>query len=277
MRNLIAFLWKNSFFFLFLILEAMAIFLLVNNNYYQRRVVVNSTTDIAGHILEAYDDVVSYFALKDANRELAEENTMYRNMQPDAFIRTDTGRFYRDDTLYNRQYRYIAAKVISNSLNRRNNYLKLNKGRIHGLEPDMAVIAPNGVVGQVIEVSDNFSSVMSVLNSQSRISAKLKKSNQVGSLYWGGEDYRMGKLVDIPSHVQLETGDTVVTSGYSFIYPEGRLIGFVKDFSIEPGDNFFKIDVRFSVDYNNIHHVYVIKNLFRDELMELEEKEIPEQ
>jgi len=277
MRNLIVFLWKNYFFFLFLILEAMALFLLVNNNYYQRRIVVNSTTDLTGHILKTYDDVVSYFALKEANRQLARENARFHNMQPEAFIRADTGQFYRDDTLFNRQYRYVSARVISGSVNRRNNYLKLDKGRIHGIAPDMAVIAPDGVVGQVVEVSDHFSSVMSVLNSQSRISAKLRKSSQVGSLSWNGEDYRMGKLVDIPSHVQFETGDTVVTSGYSFIYPEGRLIGVVVDSSIEPGDNFFKIDVRFAVDFNNLQYVYAVKNLFRDELMELEENEIPGQ
>lgn len=277
MRILIAFLWKNYFFFLFLILEAMALFMLVNNSYYQRRVVVNATTDFTGNILETYDNAASYFTLKEANRQLAEENAMFHNMQADAFIHNDTSTFYRDDTLNYRQHRYVDAKVISNSVNRRNNYMKLNKGRIHGMEPDMAVIAPDGVVGQIIEVSDHFSSVMSILNSQSRISAKLKKTNQVGSFYWNGEDYRLGKLIDVPSHVRFETGDTVVTSGYSFIYPEGRLIGVVEDYSIEPGDNFFKIDVRFSVDYNNIHWVYAVKNIFRDELLDLEEKEIQEQ
>lgn len=276
MRNLIAFLWKNYFFFLFLILEAFAFFLIINNNYYQRRVIVNSTTDVTGNILQSYDNFTSYFNLKEVNRQLAEENAAFHNMSPEAFIRTDTNVFFRNDTLNHRHYRFISAKVISASVNRLNNYIKLNKGRTHGIEPDMAVVAPNGVIGQVVEVSDHFSSVMSVLNSQTRISAKLKKSNQVGSLYWNGEDYRMGKLIDIPSHVQFSIGDTVVTSGYSFIYPEGWLIGIVEDFSIEPGDNFFKIDVKFSVDYNNISYVYVVKNRFRNELMDLENSELKE-
>ncbi len=274
MRNLIVFLWKNHFFFLFLFLEAIALFLLFNNNYYQRRVVINTTSDITGNILMGYDNVADYFFLKEANDKLAEENARYRNLTPEAFLQVDTNSFFAEDSINETQYKYISARVISNSVNRRNNYLKLNKGRNHGLEPDMGVVAPNGVVGQVIEVSDNFSSVMSILNSQARISAKLKSSNQVGSLFWNGEDYSMGKLVDIPSHVHFSKGDTIVTSGYSFIYPEGEMIGVVDTSAIEPGDNFFKIDVKFAVDFNKIHHVYVVKNLFADELRELENQEI---
>lgn len=274
MRNLIVFLWKNHFFFLFLFMEAIALFLLFNNNYYQRRVVINTTSDITGNILMGYDNVADYFFLKEANDKLAEENARYRNLKPEAFLQVDTNSFFAEDSINERQFKYIPARVISNSVNRRNNYLKLNKGLNHGIEPDMGVVAPNGVVGQVIEVSDNFSSVMSILNSQARISAKLKSSNQVGSLFWNGEDYRMGKLVDIPSHVHFSKGDTIVTSGYSFIYPEGEMIGVVDTSAIEPGDNFFKIDVKFAVDFNKIHHVYVVKNLFADELRELENQEI---
>jgi len=154
--------------------------------------------------------------------------------------------------LYLQQYKYLSAKVISNSINRRNNYIKLNKGRLQGIREDMAVVAANGIVGQVIEVSDNFSSVMSVLNTNARVSAKLKTSNQVGSLFWEGQDYRIGKLVDIPSHVRFQVGDTVVTSGYSYTYPEGQIVGVVESFDITPGDSFFQIYVRFSVDFNNL-------------------------
>jgi rod shape-determining protein MreC len=126
----------------------------------------------------------------------------------------------------------------------------------------------------VIEVSDNFSSVMSVLNSNARVSAKLKKTNQVGSLYWNGDDYRIGKLVDIPSHVRFSIGDTVVTSGYSYTYPEGLVIGVIEDWRIEAGDNFYNADVRFTVDFNSLHYVYVIQNIFRGELIDLEQSDV---
>jgi rod shape-determining protein MreC len=270
MRNLISFLWKNYFFFLFLILEALALFILVNTNYHQKRVVLNTTSDISGNILQVYDHVITYFKLREANEILALENAYFRNQHPEILQESDSNRLIQPDTSVRQQYIYHPAKVISSSINRRNNYLKLNRGRSHGVEPDMAVVAPNGVVGQVVEVSENFSSVMSVLNSQTRISAKLKLSNQVGSLFWDGQDYKKGKLIDIPSHVNFAIGDTVITSGYSHIYPEGILIGIVEGFNIEPGDNFFEIDVRFSVDYNNIHYVYTIENIYREELIELE-------
>ncbi len=276
MRNLIAFLWKNYFFFLFVILEVFAFFLVVNNNYYQGRVFFNSTNDVAGTILEKYDNFTFYFALKNANKILAEENARFYNMHPESFIKTDTQTFFVNDSIYLQQYKYTSAKVISNSISRRNNYIKLNKGKLQGIKEDMAVVAFNGIVGQVIEVSNNFSSVMSVLNSNARVSAKLKKSNQVGSLYWEGEDYQIGKLVDIPSHVRFNVGDTVVTSGYSYTYPEGQIVGIVESFDITPGDSFFQIYVRFSVDFNKLYYVYAIQNLFKGEIIDLEQSDIKE-
>jgi len=106
------------------------------------------------------------------------------------------------------------------------------------------------------------------------MSAKLKKSNQVGSLYWKGDDYKIGKLVDIPSHVQFDKGDTIITSGFSNIFPEGQMIGVVENSTLQTGDNFYTIDVRFAVDFNNIYYVFVIENLMQQELLELNEKEI---
>ncbi|MCF8366603.1 MAG: rod shape-determining protein MreC [Bacteroidales bacterium] len=276
MRNLIAFLWKNYFFFLFVALEVVAYFLIINNNFYQRRVIINSTNDMLGNVFEGFDNFSEYLSLSKANRILSEENARFYNMRPESFIKNDTTTFFIDDTLYNRRFKYIAAKVISNSVTRRNNYLKLDKGRNHGLKPDMAVITSDGVVGQIIEVSDNFSSVMSILNNNSRISVKLKNANHVGSLFWDGTDYRMGTLVDIPSHVLISKGDTVVTSGFSHIFPEGKYIGIVEDFNIGTGDSFYSIGVKFSVDYNKIYYVYAVENLLRDELLQLDENKIAE-
>lgn len=276
MRNIIEFLWRNYFFFLFIILEIIAVFILINNNYYQGRVVINTTNDFTGSLLKTSDSFATYLSLKKANVILAEENARFYNMLPESFIKTDTLKVLIDDEEYNKQYRYFAAGVISNSINRRNNYMKLDKGERHGLQPDMAVLAPNGVVGQIIEVSKNFSSVMTIINTNLRISAKHKNSGQVGSLNWDGEDYRRGMLSDIPSHAEINIGDSIVTSGFSYIYPEGRLIGFVDDFYIKTGENFFTVDVKFAVDYNNIYHVYVVENIHRGELLELEQNDIKE-
>ena len=274
MQNLIVFLWRHNFLFIFLLLEALSLLLVVNNNYYQRRVMINTTNDITGTILSSVDEITAYIALKNANQILSEENARLSNRLPSAFMRTDTAQFFVGDSLFRQQYQYESATVISNSVNRSYNYMKINKGRRHGLRPDMAVLAPNGVAGQIIEVSQNFSSVMSMLNSNTRINAKLKNSKQTGSLSWPGHNYRLGKLVDIPSHVSIHLGDTVVTSGYSHIFPEGQMLGTVQEFSPAPGDNFWEVKIRFSVDYNSLQYVYVVKNLMRDELLQLEKKQV---
>ncbi len=273
MRNVVTFLLKNYFFFLFVLLEIISVFLVAENNYYQGAVIINSTSDFTGGFLRSLSNFGGYLTLNDANIILAEENARFHNQNQNSFIKTDTNTFFVNDTLFRQEFVYIAAKVISNSTNRRNNYLKLNKGRRQGITKDMAVVAPNGVVGQVIEVSENFSSVMSVINSHSRVSAKLKKSNQVGTLIWNGDNYRYGTLIDIPLHVQMQIGDSVITSGYSHIFPEGHLIGLVEDYQIEKGGNFYTVKVAFTLDYNKIFYVYVIKSLLRKELQQLERLE----
>jgi len=270
MRNVLTFIWKNHFFFLFVLLEIISLVLVVKSNSYQGSVIINSTSDFTGGILQTLGSFGSVFKLRDSNTALAEENARFHNRDRNSYIITDTNTFYVNDTLYEQEFVYVSAKVISNSTNRRNNYLKLNKGRRHGITKDMAVVAPNGVVGQVIEVSDHFSSVMSVINKHSRVSAKLKASNQVGTLIWNGNNYRRGTLVDIPLHVQMRLGDSIITSGYSHIFPEGHLIGVVEDYRIEKGANFYTVDVAFTIDYNKVLYVNVIKSLHQKELQQLE-------
>ena len=270
MKNLFAFLLKYHFFFLFVLLELFSFFLVVRNSYYQSSVIVSSTNRITGGILNTYSGITDYFSLRKANRILAEENADFYNRLPGAFIATDTNTFFLNDTLYRRQYRYYAAKVISNTTSRRNNYLMINKGKVHGIEREMGVATSGGIVGQVVEVSDYFSRVMSVLNMHSKISVRVKSSGQIGTLIWNGRDYRIGTLIDIPTHSKLNIGDTVVTSGFSHIFPEGIRVGTVQDFRINPGDNFFTADISYFVDYNRIYHVFVIQNLFRKEMNELD-------
>jgi len=255
------------------LLEVFAVLLLVKNSYYQGSVILKSTNGITGNIHSFYTNITDYLALRQANRILAEENAEFYNKLPGSFIKTDTSTFFIYDTLYMQRYKYVAAKVISNSTSRRNNYLMLNKGKVHGIAKEMAVITPGGIVGQVIEVSDHFCSVMSVLNMHSKISVKLKNSKQIGTLIWNGENYRTGTMTDIPSHTQLTLGDTVITSGFSYIFPEGVNIGTVEDYRIRSRDNFYTADINYAVDYNRVYHVFVVKNLQQDEIIELEEAE----
>jgi rod shape-determining protein MreC len=148
----------------------------------------------------------------------------------------------------------------------------LNKGRSHGIDKDMGVITANGIVGTVVDVSENFSRVMSILHENNKINARIKKNNHIGNVEWGGNYYTQGLLTDIPTHVNLYSGDTIITSGNSFIFPEGILVGTVDKHIIDKGDKFNKARINFSVDYNNLYFVYVIVNLMKEEQVNLQAK-----
>jgi len=269
MKNFFQFLLRQHFFFIFLLLEVISFLLLVQNNLYQHTSFINSTNTFTGNILTSINNVSQYFSLKDANRKLAEENARLLNESKKYYMKTDEQVFLYKDTLYRQQYEFISAKVIGNTTNNRNNYLTLNKGSRQGIQKDMGVITSNGIVGIVKEVSPNFSSVISVLHKDTKISAKVKKNGHLGTVNWKGGDYRYGELIDIPTHVKPTLGDTIITSGYSSSFPEGIMIGTISDFRIDKGDNFYTITIKFSTDFNNISYAYVIRNIMKDELKKL--------
>ncbi|MFZ4401743.1 MAG: rod shape-determining protein MreC [Bacteroidales bacterium] len=271
MRQLFAFLIKNYFFFLFVLLEIIAFVMIANNSFYQGARMLNTANQLTGSVYQSYNDIFDYLYLKQNNRILAEENAGLRAMIEKSYVKFTTSEIVIHDTLYKQQYNYIDAKVISNSTGKRNNYLMLNKGYNQGIRNNMAVVSSNGIVGIVNGVSGNFSSVMSLLHSEAKISAKLKKTNAAGSVTWEGGSFKKGSLTDIPSHIRFRTGDTVITSGFSLDFPEGIVIGTVSEYKITPGDNFYKIIINFSTDFNKLDYVYVVKNMFKDEQLKLKE------
>ena len=256
---------------MFLLLQTLAILLLIRDQHYQRSFFVHSANTLAGAAYNASADLRSYFSLRSVNEQLAEENTGLLQQTNASFLKTDRQVFEFQDTLYQRKFSYINAKIINNSVNRRNNFLTLNKGRRHGIEPDMGVITFNGIIGIVKNVSENFSSVISLLHSDTHISVRLKKNNHMGTLIWEGENYRETTLQYIPPHVELEIGDTVVTSGFSRIFPGEIMIGTISDYEIRRGDNFYTATIELAEDFNKLSFVHVVKNLMREELDELEE------
>jgi len=274
MKTLFAFLWRHYFFFLFLILEFISFLFIINHSYYQRATIISSANGITGYVYNTTSSITSYFGLKKANNELAEENARLRSLESVVLLAADTLQHFREDSTHKQLYRYINAKVISNSISKRNNYLLLNKGLSQGVGNDMAVITPKGVVGIVKNVSLNFSSVLSVLHKQTRISAKIKKNNQLGTLIWQGTNYRVGTVKDIPTHIQLNIGDTITTSGFSYIFPEEIPIGSINEYYIREGDNFYTIKLDFFVDYNNLSNVMVVDNLMKKEQDSLAKKSI---
>lgn len=268
MRNLFLFIWRHYFYFLALLLEVIAFVLIVQYNQYPGAAIFKISSEINGSVKQAQQDVASYFKLRRTNQLLATENAILRTLSTNAFMLTDTGSFWVNDTLYRQKYRYIPARVGGNSVNQRNNFMIIEKGSGSGIRKDMGVITSTGIAGIVVGVSPNFSSVMSVLHSATVISAKLKKNNQLGSIVWKGGSYSKANLLNIPVHLEIQKGDTVITSGFSHIFPEGIMIGTIQDFKYSEGD-YYDISIKLSVDFNNLSYVYVVENLFRNEQEEL--------
>lgn len=272
MRPLLQFLVKHVNFFLFILLEFFAFFYIIKSNYYQQSVFINSANAVTGGIYKMHSNVTDYLSLKITNKILAEENAKLRNTQQSAFLKTNNKTYVIGDTLYQQQYEYTEAKVIANSINKPNNYITLNKGYNQGIRKEMGVVASQGVVGIVKDVSANFSTVTSVLHSKSKISAKIKKNNYIGTIVWEGGDERLANLKDIPTHVKISSGDTIVTSGYSLIFPGGIMIGRVYLYDNNKENDFYNIKIRLNTDFNNISYVYIVKSLMKDELEALKTK-----
>ena len=270
MRNLFRFLTKNSFIFLFLFLEVISFGILIKNNNYQNSSFFNSSNFLVGNLYATINNINDYFNLKEQNQELAKQNAKLQATNISSFMKVFGRLVQVNDTTYMQRYVYSSAKVINNSTNKRQNYITLDKGGINGIQSEMGVISSKGVVGIVKNVSNHFSSVMSVLHEKNKLSAKIKKSGYFGSLVWEGNNYRQAELKDIPNHVQLAVGDTIVTSGYSSIFPENILIGTIKEFELPKGNNFYNIKVAFAEDYKNISHVYIVRSLLKDEKEKLE-------
>jgi rod shape-determining protein MreC len=271
MRNLIRFLSNNSFLFLFLFLLFVSFFLLVKNNNYQNSKFFNSSNFLIGNLYSTVNNVNEYFNLKEVNIELAKQNSRLQTRQINAFSKVFGNNVSVNDTTYSQKYVYTSAKAINNSTNKRENYITIDKGALNGIKAGMGVVSAKGVIGTVKNVSENFCSVMSVLHEKNAVSTKIKKSGYIGSLVWELGNYRVAQLKDIPNHVELKKGDTIITSGYSAVFPEGVIVGRVMSFDLPEGNNFYNIDIELSVDYKNLSHVYVVKSLMKEEQEKLEE------
>lgn len=267
MRNLFAFLWKYQFVTLFFILEIFSIVLLVNSYSYHKSVAFNITSEFSGKIYSSYSNITDYFSLKQENERLSAENARLRNELSSSFLISDTVTVFKDSL-----YRAIPAKVISSGVNRPNNYIMVNKGSKQGVQLEMAALSSDGVAGFVIGVSEHYSYIMSTLHKNTRISATISKNGQLVNIIWPGPDYRVGKVIDIPSHVHLVEGDTVVTSGNSMIFPQGIVIGTIIEQLESENKGLGNASLKFATDFNSLKTVYLVKNLMKKEQQKLIEE-----
>ena len=263
MRNLIAFFLRHHVLFVFIILETIAMSMLIQSHYYQSSRMAHSASNWSGKLLNGLNNSKEYFSLKEINGFLAEENASLKNLQASQHTIHQTP---------NNKYQFISARVIKNSYNKRNNFITLNKGSVHGIENGMGVCTKDGVVGIVRDVSKHFSTVMSVLNRNTVISTRLSKSNHFGELHWDGKSKDFAQLKSVEKYVPISVGDSLVTNSYSSIFPEGISIGTVNRFEREETENFYAIEVNLSVDFTKLHFVYVIKDALKAERVQLESK-----
>ncbi len=269
MRNLFLFLREHYFYFLFLLLETLSLILFFNYNEFQSSSLYSVSNAVSGSVNNMFNGISEYFSLRKTNRVLIEEMAKLHSRIPEAFYTTDLNIFYKKDSIVKLEYKYISAKVISNSTNKRNNFLMINKGSMHGIENHMGVIIGNKIVGQVVSVSPHFSWAMSLLNKDSRVSGKFKKNNQLVNVEWKGGSYRKGQVKEIPKHIVMVKGDTIITSGNSDIFPEGLLIGTINQFNNPQDENFNNAELLFSTDFNSLGYVEVVVDMMRKEKEEL--------
>lgn len=267
MRNLLRLIIRYQNVILFVFLEIIAFILMANFSIYQRAKIFRLKHAIVGRIESRYQNLSAYFSLARENKNLSQENVRLYNSLPESFFNPVTEN--KSDTSPDARYIFSQARVIYNSTNKQYNFMILDKGSKHGVEPEMAVICNNGIVGMVKEATENFSSVVSVLNREFFPNALIKRNGYFGYIEWPGNHYKKAILKEIPIHADLKEGDTIVTSGYSDIFPRGILIGTIEDF--EPVEGiFYRITVNLSTDFKKLGNVTLIKDLMRKEQIELE-------
>ena len=275
MRNLLNFLLKYNYWLLFILLEVICFVLLFRFNNYQQSVFFTSANVVAGKVYEDSGGISSYFHLKSVNEDLLD-----RNMALEQQITNLENRLkdYRIDSITMNSIRYLEqadykifkAHVIRNSLNQADNYITLDKGSSSGIRPEMGVVDGNGVVGIVYKTSPSYSLVISVLNSKSSISCKIIGSEYFGYLKWEYGDSRYAYLKDLPRHAEFNLGDTVVTSGYSTVFPAGVMVGTVDDMSDSNDGLSYLLKIKLATDFGKLGNVRVISRSGQGEQRELE-------
>jgi len=268
MRTLLRFFNKYSNLLLFLLLEIIAIAFMMQGSSYQKSRLLGLNRQVTGYIYGKVDGAREYFSLREENEQMAKENMDLRNRLDLISSQLDSATVI-SELKGDQRYYFVHSRLVHNSIYKQYNYLTLNKGKKQGVFRDMGVISDQGLVGIVLESSANFATVIPVINRDFRLSAKIKSNNYAGILQWDGASPRYAILTEIPFHVQLTEGDTILTSGFSSIFPEGIEVGRIESFSLVKG-NFYDIKVELFTDFQRLYHVNVIRNHRQEEQLNLE-------
>ena len=266
MQNLFQFFARYGSAILFIALEVLCFALIVRYNSGQKEIFINSGNFYSGVLLENYSKITHFYRLSGIADSMANENARLRAELRFATIDASFRHDSLIDTVYRQRYSFISAQVVSNSVNQIDNFITINKGSDFGVKPGMGVINNAGVVGIVRQTSRNYATVASLLGSQTKISAAIKRNGYFGSLVWDNTSTEYVYLTDIPKHADILKGDSVITSGYSTTFPRGIYIGRVENVGFDPGSSFYDLKVNLTTDFNNLTYVYVILDKTKPQL-----------
>ncbi|MBX2894947.1 MAG: rod shape-determining protein MreC [Cyclobacteriaceae bacterium] len=267
MERLLNFIYEFRAFFTFLFLELLCAWLVIENNQYQSTKYFNSSNQVSAQLLGFSQGVREYFSLRTINEDLARENAeLRRDLERTRIQLTEA----TADTARINQFDFVSAKVMANSTHLYKNFITINKGKADGLAPGMAVIGDAGAVGKVKSVSDRYAVVISLLNVDEQVSGMIKRTHHFGTVRWNGIDQRHTTLQFIPRHAAPVVGDTIVTSGYNAVFPEGIMIGLITDVTLRPETPFWDIEIELSQDFGRLAFVEVIKSKLKHEKDSLE-------
>lgn len=276
MRELFDFFIRNSKWFVYALFVVASCMLLFQGNPYQHHVLLTSANSVTAAVYETGNNVTSYFNLREINEDLNRRNA---SLEKEVINLREKLQRYAEadfaDTLVTSpeadHFDFIVAHVINNSISRPFNYLTLDKGSKDGVKPELGVIDQNGVIGIVSGVGPHSARVISLLNPNLRLSCKIKNSDHFGSLVWDGNDPTMALLEELPRHTVFNPGDTVVTSGYSAVFPPGLPVGIILDDDRDHNENFFTLKIRLFTDFTALGNVQIVMNNFGEEITAVEQ------
>lgn len=277
MRNIFLFIQRFFVLFVFVVLQILCILVLVNFNKTYEGYFAGSANGVIGRVNTQYNNVHEYFTLRKTNEQLAAQNRQLLMLLNSNDSSTDKINVSKIDTIMRdtlgrvRKFDFLLARVVNNSTTEENNYITIELGAKQGVKKDMGVAGPNGIVGKVILVSDNYSVVMSLLNHNSRVSAMLKKdSTNSGYTDWDGKNASYITMHNVPKSAKIRKGDTVLTSNLSGNFPEGMMVGTVSGYTIDPSSAFYTLQLQTATNFYNLQYVYLIKNMRWEEQRALE-------
>lgn len=278
MRNIFLFIRRYFNFLFFVVLQVIALSFLFRYNRFHEAAFMGVASEVTGRVSERYNNVEYYFHLKRTNEALVKENERLNNLllqnfaPPDTSSKVVTDSIRVDSLEVYRRYRYYPARVVESFVALQTNYIMIHRGSNQGIRKDMGVIGPQGIVGRIVNVSENFSTAMILLNRQFKTNAKLKKGGERGSVEWDGKDPQYVFLKDIPKSAAVANGDTVLTSELSSIFPPNIMVGTVSGIINDKSSNFYTLRLKTSTNFYSVFYVYVIEDLYRGERLQLQEE-----